>query len=178
EVAEQNGELPTLALCRRPAERGAARTAELLFRVVASAARGARLAEVAAAGRAVAAVRAVPMTARRTADFRLRVHNLVAPAGARCARLCFTDGRSVNGGRRLVDDRTRYPSRARKTNVQPSMALEIPTADRNEPWSGSLRQVEHRLPYITVEAADLPEDLVALVTLTSSTSADLRRRLG
>jgi len=26
------------------------------------------------------------------------------------------------------------------------MALEIPTADRNEPWSGSLRQVEHRLP--------------------------------
>jgi len=23
------------------------------------------------------------------------------------------------------------------------MALEIPTADRNEPWSGSLRQVEH-----------------------------------
>jgi hypothetical protein len=63
EVAEEDGELPALTFGRRPAERGAARTAELLFRVVARATRGACLAEVDAAGRAVAAVGAVRVAA-------------------------------------------------------------------------------------------------------------------
>src|SRR2546425_233514 len=132
EVAEEDGELPPFALRRRPRERGPTVAAEPLAGLVQRPAGGADLAEPAAALRTVAPLRAVTMTARRTPNFRLRFHDSPAPGGARCARLSSTGGGAVNGGRRLVDDRTRYASHARKINVQLSMALDIPRADRND----------------------------------------------
>src|SRR5207245_2159195 len=69
EVAEEDGELPPLALRRRPSERGPTVAAEPLAGLVQRPAGGADLAEPAAALRTVAPLRAVTMTARRTPNF-------------------------------------------------------------------------------------------------------------
>src|SRR5262249_58497176 len=94
--AEEDGELPALALRRFPRERGAAVTAEMLVALVQRPARGTHRTEAAAALRAEAPPGTIPVPARRTNDFRLRFQR-PAHAGGRARGCRAPMGRLARG---------------------------------------------------------------------------------
>src|SRR5262249_58195097 len=91
------GERGGRALGRFPRERGAAVTAEMLVALVQRSARGTHRTEAAAALRAEAPPGTIPVTARRTDDFRLRFQRPAHAGPAASPRLSSPDRQFVNG---------------------------------------------------------------------------------